>query len=397
MVRIPSPGEYVLLKRMGRPDWPAVICTDDMVPISLQRPNGYLTLVLVIDVKLEFNYAASTDMHDFVPIAGHSNKALQAAHDRVLDEMESPGSSLDHWKLATEDQRNPNFLPTPSPSTNYDFVEGSDEDKVEIAKYMSLLHWNTGSKKRTFATSSPRRESKKACSPRNYLDAIGKDGTASLTATDPRRQNAAKLDFIEGDLSSSRQMVKVYVGENDEEFLIPRLEIDRRPHLSDAKIGCVATMDDGTTRLDLPCLKDFDPVDFRFVAEFLSTGQFGHSVINERNRDRAIAECAAAWPIADQIVLEDLLDHIIAKVQQARPWQPEEAWFFALIVYETPGTPLEAYRLMKDMIAKSLADNLFELIRRLDEDFICRFQKLPELQRDVYRKLVEKAEQRVDE
>ncbi|KAJ4349895.1 uncharacterized protein N0V89_008515 [Didymosphaeria variabile] len=369
MARTPSPGEYVLLNY----------------------------------------YAASTDMHDFVPMAGHSNKALQAAHDRVLDEMESPGSSLDHWRLVTEGQRKSNFLPTPSPSTDYEFVEGSDEDEFEIAKQMSLLHWNTGNNKRSFATSSLRRDYKKArvtpqyCSTsdandlRNHLISLEKDSTASSTTTGTRRQNTAKLDFIEGDLSSSPEMVKVYVGEQEDEFLIPRLEIDRRPHLSDVKIGCVATMDDGTTRLDLQCLKDIDPVDFRFVAEFLSTGQFGHSVINEHNRDKAIAECAAAWPIADQIVLEDLLDHIVAKVQQARPWQPEEAWFFALMVYETAGTPLEAYRCMKDMIAKSMADNLFELIRRLDEGFLRRFQKLPELERDVYRILGERAEQKLDE
>lgn len=168
-------------------------------------------------------------------------------------------------------------------------------------------------------------------------------------------------------------------------------------YLSDAQIGCITRMDDGTSRIDLPCLKDFNPEDFKFVAQFLSTGQFGHSVITEDTRADVIAECAAAWPIADRMVLEDLLDHIVEKLQKAQPWQPEETWILALMVYETSDTLLKAYTTMKEMLAASLADNFYDMILRHGQGFLGPLQEIPELKRDIYRVLFETAEQQLHE
>jgi hypothetical protein len=190
-------------------------------------------------------------------------------------------------------------------------------------------------------------------------------------------------------------MVKIHVGAQDEEFLIPKSEVDKLPFLSDAKIGCMATMDDGTSRLDLQCLTDFDPEHFRFVAEFVSTGQFGHSIVNEQTRGVVLEECAAAWPIADRIVLEDLLDYIVNKVQQVQlRW--DEAWFLALMVYKTSGTPLVAYKLMKDLLVETIADNFLYYVYQHGDQVTGPLRGLPELQRDVYRTLLEIAEKEVN-
>jgi hypothetical protein len=191
-------------------------------------------------------------------------------------------------------------------------------------------------------------------------------------------------------------MVKIHVGAQNEEFLIPKSEVDKLPFLSDAKIGCMATMDDGTSRLDLQCLTDFDPEHFRFVAEFLSTGQFGHSIVNEQTSEVVVQECAATWPIADRIVLEDLLDHIVKKVQQAQ-LQWDEAWFLALMVYETSGTPLNAYKLMKEHLVEVIADNFLYYVYEHGDKVTEPLRGLPELQRDVYRRLLESTEKEVNE
>ncbi|KAF2444814.1 hypothetical protein P171DRAFT_283875 [Karstenula rhodostoma CBS 690.94] len=409
MIRIPSPGEYVLLQRTGRPDWPAMICTDDMAPINLQRPNGYLTLVLLIDKDLSFYYAASGELQEFVPIGGNSDKELQAAHNRVLESMDCSGSSLDYWRLKTEHQRKftapPLTAPTPTPSPNNDYIsdQGSDVDEIEIAKRLSLHEWNK-SKKRIRVSPSPPpppprrfKGAEGATNLRNYFRPIERGNPSISTESEPSRYKPAELDYIDGELSASCEMVKVHVGEQDDEFLIPKLEVEKLPFLSDAKIGCISTMEDGTLRLDLQCLKDFDPNDFRFVAEFLSTGQFGHSIVDEETREAVLQECVDAWPIADRIVLEDMLDHIVTKVQQAQLQLWEEAWVLALLVYETPGTPLGAYKLMKEFLVEMLAANFLEKVYDYGAVVIDRLRDLPELQRDVYKRLLATAEQQVNE
>lgn len=196
-------------------------------------------------------------------------------------------------------------------------------------------------------------------------------------------------------------MVKVHVGGNGDEFLIPKAELEKYPFLSDSKIGCISTMDDWTLRLNMPCLQDFDPAHFTLVAEFLSTGRFGHSIVNEETRETVIIECLEAWPIADRMVLEDMLDNIVTKVQQAEVQEWEEAWHLALKVYETPGTPLNAYKLMKDMLVDVIALEFIIRIAAYDSkdsnDIVEELREFPELERDIYKRLLQTAEQRLSE
>ena len=193
--------------------------------------------------------------------------------------------------------------------------------------------------------------------------------------------------------------MKVYIGEGPSQhiFLIPKCEIDKRPSLSDPKIGCIQPMDDGTTRLDLPCFREFSPERFGLVAEFLSTGKFGHPSVNPQNRDRYLEQCIQAWMIADRMVLEDLLDLVVVKIQETRPWTLQEVMPLAGMVYEEEGSALQAYTTMKEMTAEAVADNFQAVALEYREVFWRSFNELPELQRDVYRLLLERAERKISE
>lgn len=194
-------------------------------------------------------------------------------------------------------------------------------------------------------------------------------------------------------------MVKVYIGEGDtqEIFLIPKSEVDRRPSLSDPKIGCTQPMDDGTTRLDLPCFRTFTSDQFRLVAEFLSTGKFGHPSVNPTNRDECLDNCMSAWEVADRMVLEDLLDLVVVKIRETRPWGLEEIIIMAKEVYKEEGSALGAHAGMKEMIADAIADNFQALAMDYGAIFFDSWNALPELQRDVLKKLSKRAEKKLSE
>ena len=55
MITMYTPGEYILLQRVGKVPWPALVCVDDMAPprVLYKRPTGYWTLVLLIKRKPE--------------------------------------------------------------------------------------------------------------------------------------------------------------------------------------------------------------------------------------------------------------------------------------------------------------------------------------------------------
>ena len=154
-------------------------------------------------------------------------------------------------------------------------------------------------------------------------------------------------------------------------------------------------MEDGTYRIGLPCLEDFHRDDFRFVAEFLQTGRFGYSVIDDENRREALAQCAAAWEIGDRLGMEDLLEHIAEKLEHIRPWELEDAFIFATIVYMTPDALLDGHGRVKRLLTDFLAENFYDLAQRHGNSFTDRLQKVPELERDIHLKMVEWAEQKM--
>ncbi|KAF1978340.1 hypothetical protein BU23DRAFT_498278 [Bimuria novae-zelandiae CBS 107.79] len=420
MQRHAAPGTYVLLRRMGVPPWPALVCPDDMAPpkVTGKIPMTFNTLLLLITKKPEFVYATTSDMIEYDPFGAvqEGNPELQHAYNAVLEEMDSPASTLEYWTAVTEQQHksgpDSGYLPSPSTSSEPDPKEESDDEYLQEAIRLSLAEVRVNTHKRPSDTSFPPKQMKRArvvsasCStprpgdirthftPMPRYDAEGLEITGSTST----RRKPENRDYVDGDLAKSTEMVKIHVGEGEQEqeFLVPKAEIEKRPSLSHAQIGCMTTAEDGTPQLDLPCFRQFDPEDFRYVAEFLSTGTFGHTSVDESNRDDVFVECAAAWPIADRLVLEDFLDLIVVKVRQTRPWHFEESWALAKIVYQEEGSALDAYVAMKEMLAESIAENFYTMALQLGAEFLGPLQQLPELRRDVHKRLFDNAQSQLD-
>lgn len=145
----------------------------------------------------------------------------------------------------------------------------------------------------------------------------------------------------------------------------------------------------------MPALLTISPDDFRYAADYLSTGTFGIRVIDDGNRDTAMAECMAAWEVADRLGMEDLLDLVIAKSRQAMPWSLEEVSVYASIVYRTADSLLDSHATMKYMLAEFIAENFYDYLDQFGEMFTTGMRKFPELERDVFKKLADLADKRL--
>jgi hypothetical protein len=107
-----------------------------------------------------------------------------------------------------------------------------------------------------------------------------------------------------------------------------------------------------------------------------------------------MAQLIAAWDVGVQFGMYDLLEHIVPKVEQCMPWHSFEVLSLAIIVYRVDGTWLDEFERMKDMLTEYMADNFYEMVEELRDDFTSRIRKMPELERDVHRKLADRAEAR---
>ncbi|KAJ4304999.1 hypothetical protein N0V90_000527 [Kalmusia sp. IMI 367209] len=413
-MRPPTPGDYILLRQPDNPPWPALVCTDDMAPqeVAACRPNGYLTLALLIKRKSEFRYIMSTDMREFDPFIQHEHSQddeLRYAYDQVLNAMDFVGSSLDYWRRAIEDQQKSSHLPTPTPSNSSGYTETeSDDEYLKEAKRLSLAEHRSRNNTELSTSSPPPLEKlthttivpNPFCArglgdlPNQFHPTVECNSVNSSKRVS-KRPHIEDSDIVEGDISDSREFVTFLIGKEREPFFIPLAEVQKRPYLSNDKIGCLTTMEDGTYRINLPCLEEFHRDDFGFVADFLQTGRFGYSVIDDENRREALAQCAAAWEIGDRLGMEDLLEHIAEKLEQLRPWELEDAFIFATIVYMTPDALLDGHERVKRLLTDFLAENFYDLARKHGDSFTYRLQKVPELERDIHLKMVELAEQKM--
>jgi len=148
--------------------------------------------------------------------------------------------------------------------------------------------------------------------------------------------------------------------------------------------------------LVMPGLEAITPDDFQFAAEYLSTGNFGTRTIDDDNRDTAMAECITAWEAADRLGMEDLLELVVDKSKQTMPWTYEEVSYFSGIVYRMAGSLLDSHETMKDLLADYIANNYYDILESFGDIFTTGMRKIPELERDVFKKLVASAERRME-
>jgi hypothetical protein len=181
--------------------------------------------------------------------------------------------------------------------------------------------------------------------------------------------------------------VKFVVGPDEEPFHILKSEVDRREYFANNSLGanCMVKLGKNKWSFQRPCLQNIDPDDFRPVAEYLSTGSFGlQNFENADQKDKAFASCCSAWRVADDLVMEDLLDYVVKKIDKLRPWGLLETLAFAEVVYMMEGAPLPAYRQMKFALSELVADNYLVYLREYPEIFGERMLRIPEFLDDVH-------------
>jgi hypothetical protein len=208
--------------------------------------------------------------------------------------------------------------------------------------------------------------------------------------------------------------VQVYVGPEIDPMTDPSVDPQRRryklqllkhhiwdrTYFRDALSGrnYFEPIGENTWELIHPRLGDISPEDFRMVAEFLSDGSFGiRDPETEEQVAEAFAECMSAWKTAELLSMDDLLEHIVEKVRSTRPWWDLfNVMLFVCFIYDNE-VPLEAHNDFKNLLSDFIAEHYDIYIEDdvLRAEFMTRFKQLPELKRDVLKKIVEQSEQRL--
>lgn len=174
-----------------------------------------------------------------------------------------------------------------------------------------------------------------------------------------------------------------------------------RPYFRDALSGrnYFEPIGDNTWELVHPRLADISPEDFRMAAEFLSDGSFGtRDPDTQEQVTETFAECMSAWKTAELLSMDDLLEHIVNKIWATRPWWDLfNVMLFACFIYENE-TPLQAHGDLKDLLSDFIAEHYDIYVEddSLRAEFMTRLKQLPELRRDVHKKIAEQTEQRLE-
>jgi hypothetical protein len=86
----------------------------------------------------------------------------------------------------------------------------------------------------------------------------------------------------------------------------------------------------------------------------------------------------------------DLMEKIIEKMKQARPWEMEEVLHFATLVYDTPVAVLPEHEEIKGELAAYIAENFWTYMDTHLTTFTERLRQCPALEYDVLeRRMVE--------
>jgi hypothetical protein len=188
--------------------------------------------------------------------------------------------------------------------------------------------------------------------------------------------------------SQSKDFVRVAIGPSEEIRTFQKQDIWNRTYFRDSRTGInhFTLNEDNTWELRHPQLAHIDIEDFRFIAEYLTNGEFGIRIPEGPNENKeAIAQCISAWEIGEKLNMDDLLEHIAEKVRFLE-WDNEDVLMVAIVIYRTSGPSLHAHDTMRDWISSFLAHHFWTYIK--DEDvgpyFRKRLRRLPELERDIF-------------
>jgi hypothetical protein len=211
----------------------------------------------------------------------------------------------------------------------------------------------------------------------------------------------------------SNQFVQIFVGPemdstNDSDidplrrrhkFQLLKHHLWDKPYFRDALSGrnYIEPIGDKTWELVHPRLIDIAPEDFRWVAEYLSDGDFGHrEPETEEETADTFAQCMSAWRTAELLDMDDLLDHIVDKIRASQPWW--DLWnvmAFAVSIYQSE-VALQAHEELKALFSDYIAELFYIYLEddHLSGTFTARLKQLPELERHVMKKRVAQLERR---
>ncbi|KAF2016147.1 hypothetical protein BU24DRAFT_462338 [Aaosphaeria arxii CBS 175.79] len=226
-------------------------------------------------------------------------------------------------------------------------------------------------------------------------------GTADSASTSYNEVRAGYTVRSEqfNEMDDDPEFVKFPVGPNRKPFYIP-LHVVRDNGFCSAIQGDSIVRKNGKGWIyDRPSLCRVQPDEFEFVADFMYNKEFGlRQIGSEEEKARCFAECAGAWTAGEEIGIEELLDHIVAKLPQTAPWSDvglEIVLFFAARVWETSGEPSRAHRDMKAMLSTFIADHFFEYVCAHFGDFKKQLDETPELAADIYTIMGDRARAKV--
>ncbi|KAF1947832.1 hypothetical protein EJ02DRAFT_449307 [Clathrospora elynae] len=439
-----TPGSLILYRASASllPQWPAVVCTDDVAPANFvqNRADGYVSLVLLMGEEQQFRWAHTTEMHDFDPFVPFTDEetventpGLGDAYEMANFALEA-GFGLDHWReqvrkpitisssgsedgdadsdpemrLALRASREHYFgkapkkrsaiLPTPSlsppkrirrPSTRFDAFKPAA--KTPSSSHPTLSDpWQRHEDPCARSTSTDKNSGIRATHQkttqwtpfvqRSFMDRL-RHGPSSSKPVD---------DEIEGELCESKDFVQVLVGPKSEVSTLHKQAVWDRDYFRETRLSNLNYFDqndDGIWQLKHPRLHEIEPADFAFAAEFLESGDFGHKYPEgDEEVHEAFAESISAWDTAEKLGMTDLLDHICDKMERIAPWDMWDVLAFACQVFTSPPPDLTAQTRMKDILATDIAEHYWIYIEddHLSTTFVQRLRDLPELEHVIY-------------
>jgi hypothetical protein len=173
-----------------------------------------------------------------------------------------------------------------------------------------------------------------------------------------------------------------------------------RPYFRDtlSARNYIEPIGDNTWELVHPRLVDIAPEDFRWAAEYLSDGDFGHrEPETEEEAADTFAQCVSAWRTAELLDMDDLLEHIVDKIRSSKPWWDLlNVMAFTVSIYQSE-VSLQAHDDLKALFSEYIADLFYVYLEddHLSSNFTDRLKQLPELERDILRNRMTQLERRV--
>jgi hypothetical protein len=189
--------------------------------------------------------------------------------------------------------------------------------------------------------------------------------------------------------SESKEFVQVSVGDPAEIFMLYKSDVWNKPYFRDDRTGInyFDLNDQDMWVLKHPKFATMVPEDFRFIAEYLGSGDFGHRFPEDDEQiEESFSQCISTWVSAESLGMNDLLDDITEKLEhRISPWPMWDVMAFACYVYGPSRVSLPVHDKMKALLADSMAEHYWVYIEdeHLSGQFLERLRELPELERDI--------------